>query len=38
MPTFYLDEKPVEFEAGEKILSAALKAGIEIPHYFIVRF
>ena len=33
MPTFYLDEKPVEFEAGEKILSAALKAGIEIPHY-----
>ena len=33
MPTFYLDEKPIEFEAGEKILSAALKAGIEIPHY-----
>jgi NADH-quinone oxidoreductase subunit G len=33
MPTFYLDEQPIEFEPGEKILSAALKAGIEIPYY-----
>lgn len=33
MPTFHLDDTPIEFEPGENILSAALRAGIEIPHY-----
>ena len=33
MPVFELDGKPIEFESGEKILSAAMRAGIEIPHY-----
>ena len=33
MPTFYLDEEPIEFEEGETILRAALRAGREIPHY-----
>ncbi len=33
MPVFHLDGKPVEFEPGEKILSAALRAGFQIPHY-----
>jgi len=33
MPTFYLNDKPVEFEPGETILKAALRTGTEIPHY-----
>ena len=33
MPSFELDGKTVEFEQGEKILSAAMRAGIQIPHY-----
>ena len=33
MPVFELDGKPVDFELGEKILSAALRSGYEIPHY-----
>ena len=33
MPTFYLDDEPIEFEKGETILRAALRAGREIPHY-----
>lgn len=33
MPTFYLDDQPIEFEPGEKVLQAALRAGVEIPHY-----
>jgi len=33
MPVFELDGKSVEFEPGEKILSAAMRAGIKIPHY-----
>ncbi|HKJ00069.1 MAG TPA: molybdopterin-dependent oxidoreductase [bacterium] len=33
MPIFYLNDKPVEFEKGETILKAALRAGTEIPHY-----
>ena len=33
MPTFYLDNEPIEFEAGESVLRAALRHGREIPHY-----
>ncbi|MDH4120455.1 MAG: molybdopterin-dependent oxidoreductase [Deltaproteobacteria bacterium] len=33
MPTFYLDDKPVEFQEGQTILQAAMAAGTEIPHY-----
>ena len=33
MPVFHLDDQPVEFEPGEKVLSAALRAGVEVPHY-----
>lgn len=33
MPVFHLDGQPVEFEPGEKVLSAALRAGVEVPHY-----
>jgi len=33
MPVFELDGKSVEFEPGEKMLSAAMRAGIKIPHY-----
>jgi len=33
MPVFYLDDRPIEFEAGEKVLAAAHRAGITIPHY-----
>ena len=33
MPFFELDGETVEFEPGEKILSAAMRAGIQIPHY-----
>ena len=33
MPVFEMDGKPVEFEPGEKVLSAAMRAGIKIPHY-----
>ena len=33
MPVFHLDGQPVEFEPGEKVLSAALRAGGEVPHY-----
>ncbi|MFL2749523.1 MAG: molybdopterin-dependent oxidoreductase [bacterium] len=33
MSSFELDGKTVEFEPGEKILSAAMRAGIQIPHY-----
>ncbi|MBF0278670.1 MAG: molybdopterin-dependent oxidoreductase [SAR324 cluster bacterium] len=33
MPTFYLDDQAIEFEPGEKIIAAAKRAGIDIPHY-----
>jgi NADH-quinone oxidoreductase subunit G len=33
MPIFYLNDTPVEFQPGETILKAALRAGTEIPHY-----
>ena len=33
MPTFYLDDEPIEFEQGESVLRAALRNGLEIPHY-----
>jgi len=33
MPTFHLDDQPIACEKGETILSAAMRAGIEIPHY-----
>jgi len=33
MPTFLLDGKEIEFDAGESILRAALRHGSEIPHY-----
>ncbi|MBF0286225.1 MAG: molybdopterin-dependent oxidoreductase [SAR324 cluster bacterium] len=33
MPTFYLDDNPIEFEPGEKVLAAALRSGFHIPHY-----
>ena len=33
MPTFFLDDQPIEFSPGDTILKAVLEAGIEIPHY-----
>ena len=33
MPVFHIDGEPVEFEPGEKVLSAALRCGKIIPHY-----
>lgn len=33
MSVFYINDQPVPFEKGEKVLSAALRAGIEIPHF-----
>ena len=33
MPVFHIDDQPVEFHPGEKILSAALRNGKKIPHY-----
>ena len=33
MEVFYIDDQPVPFEKGEKILSAALRTGLEIPHF-----
>ena len=33
MPVFHIDDEPVEFYPGEKILSAALRNGEKIPHY-----
>jgi len=33
MPTFKIDGREVPFEAGDTILRAAWRAGIEIPHY-----
>ncbi|MGA2447154.1 MAG: 2Fe-2S iron-sulfur cluster-binding protein [Polyangiaceae bacterium] len=33
MPTFILDGKPIPFEAGDTIIRAAWRQGIEIPHY-----
>ena len=33
MPTFYLDDEPIEFEDGESVLRAALRQGKDIPHY-----
>jgi NADH-quinone oxidoreductase subunit G len=33
MPTFKLDGKEIPFEPGQTIITAAWKAGIEIPHY-----
>ncbi len=33
MGTFYLEDEAVEFEPGETLLRAALRAGHEIPHY-----
>jgi formate dehydrogenase major subunit/NADH-quinone oxidoreductase subunit G len=37
MVTFYLDDKPVQARAGEKILWAALDAGVTIPHLCAMR-
>ena len=31
MPVFHIDDQPVEFQPGEKILSAALRNGKKIP-------
>jgi len=33
MPTFKLDGKAIPFEAGDTIIRAAYKHGIDIPHY-----
>jgi len=33
MPIFKIDGEPVEYEPGEKVLSAALRCGKIIPHY-----
>ena len=33
MPKFTLDGKEIEFEAGETVMEAAWREGIEIPHY-----
>lgn len=33
MPMFYLDDQPIEFEPGEKIIAAAMRRGIDVPHY-----
>ena len=33
MPVFHIDDHPIEFQPGEKILSAALRNGKKIPHY-----
>jgi len=33
MPVFQIDGEPVEYEPGEKVLSAALRCGKIIPHY-----
>jgi len=33
MPVFQIDDEPVEYEPGEKVLSAALRCGKIIPHY-----
>src|SRR5450432_1698618 len=33
MPNFKLDDREIPFEAGETIIRAAQKAGIDIPHY-----
>ena len=33
MPVFHIDDQPIEFQPGEKILAAALRNGKNIPHY-----
>jgi len=33
MPVFQIDGEPVQYEPGEKVLSAALRCGKIIPHY-----
>src|SRR3989304_2958464 len=33
MPTFLLDDQPIEFEQGESILHAVLRHGHHIPYY-----
>ena len=33
MPYIYIDNEKVEFQPGEKVLSAALRVGKKIPHY-----
>ena len=33
MPTFKLDDAEIPFEAGDTIIRAAHKAGVDIPHY-----
>ena len=33
MPTFKLDGKEIPFEAGDSIIRAAWRQGIDIPHY-----
>ena len=33
MPFFQIDGEPVEYEPGEKVISAALRSGKIIPHY-----
>ena len=33
MPVFHIDDQLIEFQPGEKILSAALRNGKKIPHY-----
>lgn len=33
MPTFKLDDREIPFEAGETVIQAAHRAGVDIPHY-----
>ena len=33
MPTFVLNGQTIDFEPGDKIIQAATRAGVEIPHY-----
>lgn len=33
MPTFKLDDREIPFEAGDTIIRAAHRAGVDIPHY-----
>jgi NADH-quinone oxidoreductase subunit G len=33
MPTFKLDDREIRFEAGDTIIRAAQRAGVDIPHY-----
>lgn len=33
MPTFFVDDRPIEFEPGETLLRAMLRQGAYVPHY-----